>query len=311
MKRCPITNEEIDDSRDYSLRGLKMLSPQLKSLQRLSMTAVEQRREAIHRIGKMSIQGVQTKLSAALRVSAGFFEIVDRNGHYILKTQSEHYTELPENESLTMTLAKYIEIDVPLHGLVYAIDNSMTYFIKRFDRTGHKDRVAVEDFAQLTSRTRETKYDSSMEQVVQVIKTFCTYPVIELAKLYRLTLFNFLIGNEDMHLKNFSLITRNNVTTLSPAYDLVNSSIILSPAREELALPLNGKKNNIKKSDLLIYFPIERMQLQPVVVSDIIAQIKDAVPAWMLLIENSFLSQGMKEQYQLLLLSRLKRLDMA
>lgn len=157
-----------------------------------------------------------------------------QNGRYILKPQSEYYEEIPENEALSMTLASMIGIQIPVHGLVYSKDGSMTYFVKRFDRKGHNQKVSLEDFAQLSGGTRETKYSSSMEKVAKIIELYCTFPKIELAKLFKLTLFNFLIGNEDMHLKNFSLITTNRKIMLSPAYDLINTTIAQLIRRKKL-----------------------------------------------------------------------------
>jgi serine/threonine-protein kinase HipA len=122
-------------------------------------------------------------------------------------------------------MATLIGLEVPVHGLVYSKDSSMTYFIKRFDRLGKTKKLAVEDFAQLSGGDRHTKYNISMEKVIAITNELCTFPKIELLKLFKLTLFNFLIGNEDMHLKNFSLITRGNNITLSPSYDLLNSTI--------------------------------------------------------------------------------------
>ena len=261
MKYCPITYDVISGNELYSAHGLRLLSPQLKQLAPLDLSADEQRHEALNRVGKMSVQGVQKKLSAQLKISEGRFEIVDQFGHYILKPQSDDYPELPENEALTMSLAQLIGLDVPTHGLLYSKDKSMTYFIKRFDRGGHGRKVAMEDFAQLSGEDRHTKYDSSMEKVISIISSFCTFPKIEFVKLFKLSLFNFLVGNEDMHLKNFSLITRNNKIYLSPMYDLLNSTIALKNAREEFALPLNGKKNNFSKKDLIEYFGRERLQL--------------------------------------------------
>lgn len=242
MKRCPITYEIIADQASYSKNGLRLLSPQLKNLNPLALSADEQRQEAIMRVGKMSIQGIQKKLSAQLKIKEERFEIVDQYGRFILKPQSNIYAELPENEAISMSLAKTIGLEVPIHGLVYSKDNSMTYFIKRFDRLGHNKKLALEDFAQLLGEDRYTKYESSMEQVIKVIEKFCTFPKIEFVKLFKLTLFNFLIGNEDMHLKNFSLITRDQKIMLSPVYDLLNSTIAMGSAKEEIALPLNGKK---------------------------------------------------------------------
>lgn len=309
MKYCPITYEQISDAESYSQKGLRLLSPVLETLHPLQLSAEEQRQEAIARTGKMSVQGVQKKLSAILKIKDGYFDIVDRGGQYILKPPSADYPELPENEAITMTLAAQINLEVPVHGLIYAKDNSMTYFIKRFDRAGHNDKIALEDFAQLSGERRDTKYKSSMEKVVSVISQFCTFPKIELAKLFKLTLFNFLIGNEDMHLKNFSLITIDGKTSLSPAYDLLNSSIAISQPAEEMALPLNGKLRNITKNDLFKYFAADRLGLNQTVINEINQEIQDALPLWKDYIAKSFMSLPMKKKYLALLENRCKRID--
>ncbi|MGA2655756.1 MAG: HipA domain-containing protein, partial [Gammaproteobacteria bacterium] len=301
--------EQIPETESYSRRGLRLLSPTLETLNPLPLSAEEQRQEAIARTGKMSVQGVQKKLSAILKIKEAYFEIVDSGGLYILKPPSNEYPELPENEAITMTLAKQIGLDVPVHGLVYAKDNSMTYFIKRFDRVGHNDKVALEDFAQLSGEKRETKYDSSMEKVVSVISQFCTFPKIELARLFKLTLFNFLTGNEDMHLKNFSLITIDGKTSLSPAYDLLNSTIAISKPDEEMALPLNGKMRNITHKDLFKYFAVERLGLNQTVINDIKQLIQEALPLWKDYLSRSYLSVPMQQKYLALLETRCNRID--
>lgn len=308
MKRCPITYERIADNESYSTHGLKLLSPQLHHLAPLELNAEEQRQEAISRAGKMSIQGVQTKLSAQLKVKEGYFKIVDQQGSYILKTQSAHYPELPENEALTMSLAATIGLDVPVHGLLYAKDNSMTYFIKRFDRSGHHTKLALEDFSQLLGKNRDTKYKSSMEQVVDMIHRYCTFPKIECIRLLRLTLFNYLVGNEDMHLKNFSMITKNQKQYISPAYDLLNTTIAMMDPKEELALPLNGKKNNLTRKDFLTYFAVERLKLNQAVIEDVVNLFLQQMPSWYALIDQCFLSAAMKEKYKILLDQRRDKL---
>ncbi len=309
MKRCPITYEKINFQENYSKRGLYLLSPQLKDLRPLDLSADEQRQEAIDRVGKMSIQGVQKKLSAKLKVKDERFEIVDQNGHYILKPQSEIYPELPENEAITMSLAKTIGLEVPVHGLIYSKDNSMTYFIKRFDRIGHNKKLALEDFAQLSGEDRHTKYKSSMEKVITIIEQFSTFPKIEFVKLLKLTLFNFLIGNEDMHLKNFSLITKNGKVFISPAYDLLNSTIAQKNTKEEIALPLKGKKNNLTKNDFFKYFAVEKLRLNQNVIDDVIQEFNQIIPEWKKLIRLSFLSQQMQDKYLQLLNERCKKLN--
>lgn len=308
MNRCPISYEECGDMK-YSSKGLKKLSPKLKVLNDFPYSAEEQIKEAMARAAKMSIQGVQPKLSAKLNIKNEIFEIVDTGGRYIFKPQTGSYKEVPENEDLTMRLAKLINIEIPLHGLLYSKDGSMTYFIKRFDRVGRNKKVAVEDFAQLSGKDRETKYDSSMEKVVSVIEEFCTFPALEKLRFFNLTLFNFLVGNEDMHLKNFSLIRREMKVELSPAYDLLNSTIVIN-SEEELALPLNGKKNKLQKDDFFEYFAKKRLELTQKSIIQTVRRISEAYPKWIDLIQKSFLSAEMKERYIELLSSRYHLLEL-
>jgi len=245
----------------------------------------------------MSIQGVQPKLSARLSVKEKMFKIVDKGGHYILKPQNLLFSEIPQNEDLTMRLAKFVGIDTPLHGMLYSKDGSLTYFIKRFDRVGKTGKIPVEDFAQLAEKNRDTKYDFSMEKLIPLIERYCTFPALEKLKLFRLTIFNFLAGNEDMHLKNFSLIRRGAKVELSPAYDLINTTIAIKNPVEELALPLAGKKRRFEARDFFEYYAKERMQLTQKSIDQIAAVFQAKFPAWKKMIEMSFLSKKMKEAY--------------
>jgi serine/threonine-protein kinase HipA len=310
MNRCPITYE-LCGEKLYSDRGLKLLSPSLKQLLPLEYDSEELREEAMFRAIKMSIQGVQPKLSAIVNIKEGKFEIVDKNGKYILKPQHHTFPELPENEDLTMRLAEKAGIEVPLHGMVYSKDKSRVYFIKRFDRKGQKDKLPVEDFAQLAGLSRETKYNFSMEKLVLIIDEYCTFPAIEKAKLFKLVLFNFLTGNEDMHLKNYSVIVRNNKVELSPAYDLLNTTIILKPGAEEIALTLKGRKKKLNAELLIKYFGKERCGLSDKIIEKTIKSISSAIPDWKELISISFLSDDMKNKYNSLLDNRIKVLEIS
>lgn len=162
MNYCPITFEPIETWQIYSSKGLHLIAPSLKNLNPLEFSAADLRREAICRSAKISIQGVQAKLSAKVLPSQNCFVLVDKGGTFILKPSSETWPELPANESLTMTLAKTVGLEVPAHGLVQNKDSDWTYFIKRFDRYQKNQKYALEDFAQLSRATRDTKYKSSM-----------------------------------------------------------------------------------------------------------------------------------------------------
>lgn len=296
MNRCPITYEECGREK-YSKNGLKLLSSRLLTLNDFPYSVKEQIDEAVARAEKMSIQGIQPKLSVKLNVREQIFEVVDALGNYIIKPQHERYVDLPENEDLTMKLANAAGIEVPPHGMVYSKDGSLSYFIKRFDRLSKNRKVAVEDFAQLAGKSRQTKYDYSMEKLAEIIEACCTFPAIEKVKLFKLALFNYLVGNEDMHLKNYSLIRTGGRIQLSPAYDLINTTIAIKGAAEELALTLAGKKKNIEKGDLFEYYARQRLGLNDRSINGVVDDLRAGMEKWQKIIGSSFLSSDLKAKY--------------
>jgi serine/threonine-protein kinase HipA len=297
MHYCPITLEPIADGEDFSAAGLRSFHPRLKSLAPLELSYEDQLRQARTRSDKMSIQGVQPKLSAILKLKDGKLQIVDNGGRFILKPNPRDYEEVPANEALTMTLARRAGIDTPAHGLVSAIDGSWVYAVRRFDREGRSGKIHVEDFAQLSNKNRDTKYESSLERVAEVVKEHCTFPNLEKPRLARRLLFCFLTGNEDMHLKNFSLIVSGKKVTLSPAYDLLNSSLVLGNPAEESALPLKGKKKNLTRKLWIDYYCRERLGLSETITSQLLNELRAAIPAWRELIGHSHLSPPKKQAY--------------
>ena len=315
MNRCPITYEPCDEAR-YSRAGLRLLSPNLECLNDFPYDAGQQRQQAVVGTGKMAIAGVQPKLSVRLNAKAGVFAIVDQGGRFVLKPQHAVYPNLPENEGLTMHLAKLCGIEVPVSGLVRSVDGTWSYFVRRFDRTGHNRRVAVEDFAQLARASRETKYDFSMERLVGLLDAYCTFPAIEKVKLLKRSLFNFLVGNEDMHLKNFSLITRQGKVELAPAYDYLSTTVaFLAISKtietiEEVALPLQGKKRQLSRKIWIDYFAKERLQLPDKVIRTVEEELAGAVSAWREVIACSFLTPDQKEHYRRLLDERFGVLEL-
>lgn len=306
MSICPITYEDTEGR--YSPAGLARLARGLTELEDFPWTAIEQLQKAAEQADKISIQGVQPKLSVRFSVTQKSFYLVENRGQYILKPPNLIYPELPENEDLTMRLAKTAGIEVPFHGMVYSKGGALTYFIKRFDRLGPSRRLAMEDFAQLSGLDRKTKYRSSLEKVAKIIEQFCTFPKIENVKLYRWVLFAFLVGNEDMHLKNFSLITREGKVYLSPAYDMVNTTITLANPIEESALTLNGRKNKLRRKDFFEYYGRERLGLLPKILDHAERDFHEARPTWDQLLQRSFLSDEMKGAYRALVEERWERL---
>jgi serine/threonine-protein kinase HipA len=158
MNKCPISYVACGDQK-YAREGLQLLNRNLTALLDFPYSASEQRYEASQRMMRMSIQGVQPKLSAVLNTRKQTFDLVETGGRFIIKPPHNIYGQMPENEDLTMRLAALIGIETPLHGMMWCKDGSLSYFIKRFDRLGRHNKLAVEDFAQLAGLSRETKYD--------------------------------------------------------------------------------------------------------------------------------------------------------
>ncbi len=304
MNRCPITYE-LCGKNTYSEKGIRLIAPKLTHLNDLPYTALELRREAANRAKKLSIQGVQPKLSASVSIVDQEFKIVDQFGTYIIKPQNDLFLQLPENEDVTMRMAKAFGLKVPFHGMLYGKDGSLSYFIKRFDRYGKGKKVATEDFAQLTGNTRDTKYRFTMEKLIPVLDEYCSFPAVEKADFFKRILFCYLTGNEDMHLKNFSLITKNGKTTLAPIYDFLNSTIAIKNPDEEIALTMKGKKSNLKATDFIDYYAKERLQLNEKTITIILEQMKKAIPLWKELLDFSFLTSEMKQKYLELLQTRI------
>jgi serine/threonine-protein kinase HipA len=308
MSYCPISLEPIAEGERFSRVGLRALHPGLTDLQSLELSQEDQLREAQRRADKMSVQGVQPKLSAVLSVKHQRFDIVDRGGNWLLKPNPPPFEAVPANEALTMTMAAAAGIEVPMHGLLPAVDGSWVYFIRRFDRPGRDRKRHVEDFAQLSGASRDTKYDSSLEQIATLVERFCTFPALEKPKLARRLLFAFLTGNEDMHLKNFSLQVEGGVVSLTPAYDLLNTTLVLENAVEETALPVGGKKSRLTRKVWLDYFCRERLGLATALLEEILSDLHHAIPRWLELIQRSQLPVKKQEQYWALVNERATRL---
>jgi serine/threonine-protein kinase HipA len=207
--------------------------------------------EAQKLAGKLSISGIQPKLS--MRLSGDRLVPVAQEGQFILKPQTQDFAELPQNEYLCMSMGMQFGLRVAQCLLLELADGALALVVRRFDRykTGRRiEKLACEDMQQILGGP--DKYAGSHEQIAQAIRLHCTFVPLELQRLFELTIFNFAIGNGDAHRKNFSLLTSNDGTiALSPAYDLVSSRLVIPNESEELALTVNGKRNQLRRADFL------------------------------------------------------------
>ncbi len=246
-----------------------------------------------------SLTGVQPKLSLHLQEHEGSkrLTIVGLWGNYICKPQTTQYSMLPEIEDLTMHLAELARISVVPHTLMRMADNSMCYLTRRIDRTSKGKKIAMEDMCQLTERQTEYKYKSSYERIGKAILEYSTVPQMDIVNFFEIILFSWLTGNNDMHLKNFSLYEPKEETIrLTPAYDLINAAIINYKDDEELALTLNGKKKNIKKQDFYTF--ANSLGIETVIVDKIIHKYVKLNQKFADFIDNSFVSTELAEAYK-------------
>jgi len=195
--------------------------------------------------------GVQPKISLGLdKTGKKRGKLVLMMGEFILKPPSQNYQEMPETEDLTMHLAEICKIATVPHALIPLASGELSYITRRIDRSGGL-KIHMEDFCQLSELLTEDKYKSSMERVGTLVGQLSMYPGLDLINLYELTIFNYVTGNNDMHLKNFSLIDHGEGWQLSPAYDLLNVNLVNEKDNEESALTISGKKRKLKRQDFL------------------------------------------------------------
>lgn len=257
---------------------------------------------------RISVTGVQPKLSIDFQKTGkdNKITIVGFKGNYILKIPVEKYPHLPEFEDVTMHLARVVNINTVKHCLIKMQDENLAYITKRIDRTA-KGKVQMEDMCQISGKLTENKYRGSYEQIAKKIAGHSTAAGLDVLNFAEVILFCFITGNSDMHLKNFSLleINENNIR-LSPAYDLVPSSILVEKDTEETALTLNGKKRNITLNDFKNFF--ESISINEKVVDTTFNKFAKSFRIFSEVIESCFLPDKFKEQYIALIEERMIRL---
>ncbi len=258
---------------------------------------------------RLAITGVQPKLSLSLEGEKGNkrLTLVGLWGDYILKPQSPDFPSMPEVEDLTMHLAKLFKIETAEHALIQTSSGELAYITKRFDRVKRK-KVHIEDLCQLSELLTEQKYKSSYERVGKIIKQYATNSGLDVIKYFRLVLFCFLTGNNDMHLKNFSLMHTERGILLSPAYDLLNVNLIYPKDQEELALTLNARKRKIKRADFDQFATSLGIagKVRDNVYQDFSIR-ADQIQDW---IDRSFLIDGYKEEYTAIVLKKLNQIGL-
>jgi len=260
---------------------------------------------------KLTIPGVQKKLSLDLvEGSEKKFRMTmtDLWGRFIFKPRGEP-PHLPENEHLCLRLAKVAQIKVEKGALIPTRTGELGFVAARFDRSHKHDEFHQEDFCQILNKESFKKYNGSLEQVGKILKQKSDFPGDNIYRLYELSIFNFIIGNVDGHLKNFSLTYEDETGAkmlLSPAYDLISTDLYIHDDNEESALAINGKKNKLEAADFLSL--AKNLGITLKTHNRIMDKFQKIVPTWGKIIDKSFIEDDKKEELKKLIRKKIKRL---
>lgn len=256
-----------------------------------------------------TVPGVQKKLSLHLtKGDKPRLTLVNYPTGYILKPQADDYSALPEAEYAVMQMAEISGI----HTVPYALirlpsqKNSFAYITKRIDRENGK-MLAMEDFCQLDGRLTEDKYRGSYERCGKIVTQYSDSSGLDLTELFLRIVFSFAVGNSDMHLKNFSLIETDegsNKYRLSAAYDMLSTNIIIPSDKEQLALTINGKKQNIRRKDFFIF--AQTIGINDKSAEKMIKKITELGDKYIEICENSYMPHDMKDALSELIRKRIE-----
>ncbi len=279
-------------------------APQLpytrKDINKLAQVVVQSR---------TTVTGVQAKLSMEMEHdTAGNpqrLTIVGVMGRYILKPQTEQFELLPEMEDLTMHLADVAKIRTVPHALIRFQDGELNYITRRIDRTDDGRKLPMEDMCQLAGKLTEQKYQGSYEMITQMIYRYSCVANLDVVNFWEQVVFSWIVGNADMHLKNFSLFsTQPGKYMLTPTYDQVSTAIVMPEDTEELALPLNGFKKKLMRMDFVQ--AMESTGISTQVANRILDRFAPLTSKWFSCIDASFVSDAQKARFKALIQQRLE-----
>ena len=257
----------------------------------------------------LTVPGVQKKMSLHLDNSGATprLTLVNYPTGYILKPQTKEYPCLPEAEYLVMQMAEKAKIKTVPHALIRikAQDNALAYITKRIDRRDGK-MLAMEDFCQLDGRLTEDKYKGSYERCAKIIRKYSSRAGLDITELFIRVVFSYIVGNSDMHLKNFSLIESDENSgsyILSDGYDMLPVNTVNPADTEQTALTMNGKKRNLHRNDFLKF--ADACQIDRAVAGKIIDRLKRYESEFIRETEQSYLTDELKESLIALMKERI------
>ena len=196
--------------------------------------------------GHVSISGVQMKALVRLNHEKRELESVSTGGTHILKPEPDRFPEIPQNENLCMNIAESLNMRVPAHGLLPMADGKLCYIVKRFDRAEDGAKIPTETMFQILGST--DKYKGSLEQIGRALRAHTVNVGLDTVNFFERVLLCFLIGNGDMHMKNWALLGQGMNIGLAPVYDFVSSRLYIK-GEEDSALTIHAQHNKLTRSD--------------------------------------------------------------
>lgn len=261
-----------------------------------------------------TVPGVQKKLSLHLlsEHNKPRLTLVNYPTGYILKPQVAEYEALPEAEQLVMSMADAAGIATVPHALIKGAEN-LAYITKRVDRVfgkGTVEMLAMEDFCQLDLRLTQDKYKGSYERCAKIIEKYSSRKGLDMTELFLRLAFSFVVGNSDMHLKNFSLIETKEGSgeyVLSPAYDLLPVNVIIPEDKEQFAIPMNGKKTNIRRKDFLVF--ADECSISRTSAEKMLAALAAQKDKFITMCNDSLLPEHLKDRFAALIEERVRAFE--
>lgn len=305
-KKCLYCYKELEASAEsdfhehcsvefFRTKTAPLLSYSLNQMSGLAKDVVER---------SVAVPGVQPKLSLSLvkdvmgNGNRSRLTVVGAlGGNYIFKPPSEHYPEIPQNEHVTMRIAEAFGIHTVKSSLIRLQSGELSYITKRIDRTENGEKIHMLDMFQVLEAF--DKYKSSMERVGNAVGEYSSNTLLDKLYFLELTIFCFLTGNNDMHLKNFSMINTDAKWVLAPAYDLLNVLIVNPGDKEELALTIEGKKKKLSRANFERLGKV--LELNGKQIEGVFKRLINNKPLAIKWVDNSFLSDDFKEKYKILL----------
>ncbi len=252
---------------------------------------------------RMSISGVQPKASVNVNEKAWTLEVVATGGTHILKPEPEQFPQVPQNENLCMNMAEELGLRVPPHGLFAMSDGKLCYVVKRFDRGEDGRRIAKETMFQILGST--DKYAGSLEKVGKAIRAHAANVGLDGIDFYERVLFCFLIGNGDMHQKNWALLGSGREVALAPCYDLVCSRLYIKDEIDS-ALTINAKQDKLKPADFTAL--AASLEIDPKAAANVLDKLRGSREKFRKMILDSELRSDLRQEQVNILMARYRRL---